>query len=195
LNFFFEFFFLYLLAYLLLHFTYVKYNNIYFIILNFYPNNYIYFIYLLIFNNKFKNLKKISKTNLKYHIIFIIFFIVVYFLKIYLLSTSIFLEYYFISKNSNTLYNHNSFSTIFYNINSNFFINEYIYTNIKFFNFSEIKLHYYKNFLINLNSFFIKILHPNENVFLLIYKNLFLLFIVLYPFIFINKFFKNININ
>lgn len=195
LNIFFEFFFLYLLGYFLISFTKIKYNNINIIYLNLFINNYIYFISTLIFNNRFKNLKRIINTNLKYHLVFIIAFIIVYFLKIYFISISIFLEYHFVPRSLIKAYNYNHFSNIFYNTNLNFLFNNFIYTSTKFFNFSEIKIHYYKNFLLNLYSFFIKIIQPNENIFLLIYKNFFLIFLILQILIFINKFFKTIKIN
>lgn len=195
LNTFFEFFFLYFYIYFIVNFISLKNTAFKVVKYNFFFNNYLYFILSFTTSNKFKNIKKNLNSIKKYHIVFLIIFAVFYFLKIYFWSTCLYKEYSFITRNLIILYNYNHTANIFYNIDFSCVQHEFIYSNVKFSNFYEMKIHYYKNYILNLNSFFIKILYPNENNFLLIYKNIFIFILLAQPFIFSNAFNKKIFIN
>jgi cytochrome c biogenesis factor len=182
LNIFFEFFFLYLLIYFILYFINLKKIKLFIGSFNFFLFNYLCFLTALFTSNKFK---KFINSNHRQHSLIILLFIFVYFLKIYFLSISIFNEYYFFSKNFIKSYTHNTIA----NFNTPTTLNNYnvklIYINIKFSTFGEFQTHYYKNLLININSFFIKIIKPNINIFMLIYKNIFILILFIFVFFFI----------
>lgn len=191
LNIFFEFFFLYSNIYFLLYINPLKNNSLRNININIFTINYLYFIVTLCVNTFFK---KLPNSYVKNHNIILVLFIVMYCLKIYTSSASLFTEYNVTTHNFVVSYNSNYFYNMINHTNINFYKNEFIYTNNKFFNFSNIKAHHYKNYILNLNSFFIKILQPNTNIFILINKNIFLFILILKPFILI-KFFKKIFIN
>lgn len=188
---FFEFVFLCFLCFCLVSFLNLKLNKSYHVFYNVYPNNFLIILYFYI---KYNIIKQDATFFKKYHITLIMSFIIIYFLKIYFNSKSIFIEIYFY-KNHNTLY--------FYN-NNNFFkkinmrMQENIFLKNMFYNFNiniEFKSHYYKNTLVYFYNFFIKVIKPNSNFFIILYSNLFFVIVFLITYVIVVRVIKNIKIN
>lgn len=174
----FEFFFLYLFIYFILNFINLKIIGPSLFSSNFFLMNYMFFFLTLITSNRLKNLKHFLNTNFQQHYIVIILFSLFYFLKIYFTSISIFEEYCFNTKNCMVSHGRNFLANTFISLGLNNHHIQFIYVDAKINDFGEFKVHYYKNFLLNVYSCFVKIVKPNANSFLLFYKNIFIFLLI-----------------
>jgi hypothetical protein len=174
----FEFFFLYLFIYFILNFINLKIIGPSLFSSNFFLMNYMFFFLTLITSNRLKNLKHFLNTNFQQHYIVIILFSLFYFLKIYFTSISIFEEYCFNIKNCMVSHGRNFLANTFISLGLNNHHIQFIYVDAKINDFGEFKVHYYKNFLLNVYSCFVKIVKPNANSFLLFYKNIFIFLLI-----------------
>ena len=174
----FEFFFLYLFIYFTLSFINLKSIGLGLFSSNFFLMNYMFFFLALITSSRLKNLKHFLNTNFRKHYIVIILFSLFYFLKIYFTSISIFEEYCFGAKDCMVGHGRNFCANTFLSLGLNNHHAQFIYVDAKINDLGEFKVHYYKNFLLNLYSCFIKIVKPNANSFLLFYKNIFIFLLI-----------------